>query len=144
VRQVFFLIIAAMFIAFSLSWASAETGETSYTLPETVIFPIYSHLDEKPEITALIPFEKDCESIESIYQEVRGHKVIFSIRLRQNKNQFCTEDGIIKENVNLNIDRFQTDSTNRVDVYFREDEENLKYFGSIEIKGNRGSLVGKK
>lgn len=133
-RQVFFLVIAAMFIAFSLSWASAEGVETYYTLPENVLLPVYSSLKEKPEISVSVPLDRSCERIESVDQEIRGHKVIFSVRVQQSKNQYCLEEGRVTESLNLIIDRFHTDSSRRVDIYFREDEENLKYFGSIEMK----------
>jgi hypothetical protein len=133
-RQVFFLLVAAMFIAFSLSWASAEQAETYYMLPENVILPVEINLKEKPEVSVSVPLDASCESIESIHQEIRGHKIIFAIRIQQLKNQFCFQDSHHLENVNLVIDRFSMDSSKKVDVYFREDEESLKYFGTIEMK----------
>lgn len=134
-RQVFFLIVAAMFIAFSLSWASAGTGDGYFVLPENVLLPIYASVRERPEISISVPLNKSCELIEGVQQELRGHKLIFSVRAQQSKNHLCIQDESRSfENMNLKIERFKTDSSGRIDIYFREDEESLKYFGSIEMK----------
>lgn len=133
-RQVLFLLASAMFIAFSLSWASPSSVENYYTLPDHVLLPSSSSFDEKPEISASLTLDDSCESIESIDQEIRGHKVIFSIRLQYASNHLCLEQSRSNVTVNLLIDRFKVDASQRVDIYFREDDENLKYFGSIEFK----------
>jgi len=143
VRQILFLLASAMFVAFSLSWASPSEDENYYTLPDHVLLPSSSTFREKPEISASFNFDDTCESIEGIDQEIRGHKVIFSVRMQYASNQLCLQQNRSNINLNLLIDRFKVDSSHRVDIYFREDDENLKYFGSIEIKEKHRKLLTK-
>jgi len=136
VRQVFFLLAAAMFVAFSLSWAAPSSNlDTYYAIPDEVRLPqSFVALSEKPEVFAAITLRDSCESVESISQETRGHKVIFSIKLLHKNNDLCLQH--IRNNiaVKAKIEKIRLDSSRRIDIYFREDEENLKYFGAIEIK----------
>ena len=134
-RQVFFLLAAAMFVAFSLSWASpSQLAETHFAIPNHVSFPKRVSSLERAEVLASITLKDSCESIENVAQEIRGHKVIFSIRLNQPNNRICLQQERSHVPVDLTIDRVNTQGTQRIDIYFREDEETLKYFGSIEVK----------
>lgn len=134
-RQVFFLLASAMFVAFSLSWASPSSSvESYYAVPDHVLFPSSFSFKEKPEISASITLKDSCESIESLQQEPRGHKVIFSIRLQHKNNDLCLQQTRSNVTVSAAIENFKVDSSRRIDIYFREDDENLKYFGAIEMK----------
>lgn len=140
-RQVFFFVAIAMFVAFSLSWASPGATERYNTLPDHVLLPAQPSYLERPEISVVVGLKDTCESIESIDQEVRGHKVIFTIRMQNRSDQICLQESQTNVTVNLAIERFRVDSSQRVDIYFREDEEILKYFGSIEFKGNKEKMI---
>lgn len=142
-RQFLFLLASAMLVAFSLSWASPHAVENYYSLPDHVLLPSSSTFREKPEILASLTLNDSCESIEGVDQETRGHKVIFSIRLQYASNNLCLQDSRTNVDLSLLIDRFKVDSTQRIDIYFREDNENLKYFGSIEFSEKLNKLVSR-
>lgn len=134
-RQVFFLLAAAMFVAFSLSWASPhQLIESHFAVPNYVSFPKQVAAFDRAAIMASVTLKDSCESIEKVTQEARGHKVIFSIRLNQPNNRICLQEARTHVPVDLAIEEMNLNSSRKIDIYFREDEENLRYFGSIELK----------
>lgn len=134
-RQVFFLLASAMFVAFSLSWAAPSSSkEGYYAVPDQVLFPSSLSFKDKAEVFASVTLKDTCESIEGIQQETRGHKVIFSIRLQHKSNDLCLQQVRSSVSVTAAIENFKIDSSRRIDIYFREDDENLRYFGAIEMK----------
>lgn len=140
-RQVFFLLVAAMFVAFSLSWASPNAmNDSHFAVPNHVSFPKKIAAHHRAEILASITLKDSCESIENVGQEIRGHKVIFSIRLNHPNDRICLQQVRTHVPVDLIIENVGANHDDRIDIYFREDEENLKFFGSIELKKDLVSL----
>lgn len=133
-RQVFFLLVSAMIAAFSLSWASPSLGESDFLVPDQVILPITHAIPNKLEVSSLVSLKDTCEKIESISQELRGSKIILGIRVSHLSDRVCVQQVQPNIAVNFIIENIPMNSAKQADVYFREDEENLKYFGSVEIK----------
>jgi hypothetical protein len=65
---------------------------------------------------------------------VRGSKVILGIKVMHLSDRVCLQQVQSDISVNFLLENVRMNSTRQVDVYFREDEENLKYFGSVELK----------
>ncbi len=133
-RQVFFLLVSAMIAAFSLSWASPGLGDHDFLVPDEVILPLTHSIKHKLEISSLVSLKDSCEKIESLSQEIRGSKIILSIKVLHVSDRVCVQHVQSDIAVNFLLDNLMSNPSKQVDVYFREDEENLKYFGSIEIK----------
>jgi hypothetical protein len=133
-RQVFFLLVSAMIAAFSLSWASPGLGEHDFLVPDQVILPLVHSTLSKLEISSVVSLKDSCEKIESLTQEVRGSKVILGIKVMHLSDRVCLQQVQSDISVNFLLENVRMNSTRQVDVYFREDEENLKYFGSVELK----------
>jgi hypothetical protein len=133
-RQVFFLLVSAMIAAFSLSWASPGTGEHDFLVPDQVILPLVHSTKNKLEISSLVSLKDSCEKIESLTQEVRGSKVILGIKTMHLSDRVCLQQIQSDISVNFLLENVRMNSSKQMDVYFREDEENLKYFGSVELK----------
>jgi len=133
-RQVFFLLVSAMIAAFSLSWASPGVGDNDFIVPDQVILPLTHHVQNKLEISSLISLRDSCERIDGISQEIRGSKVILAIKVMHLSDSVCLQQIQSDITVNFLLENIQLNSSKQVDVYFREDEESLKYFGSVEIR----------
>jgi hypothetical protein len=133
-RQMFLLLVSAMVIAFSLSWASSGSTDNEFIVPDEVILPIQQSAREQLEISTSIALNDFCEKIESLHQEVRGAKIILSIKISHTSGQVCLQQ--IRSNIAVNfvLENLQMNSSRQVDVYFREGEESLKYFGSIALR----------
>ncbi len=139
-QQVFFLIISAMFVAFSLSWASSGGGSerfSAYLVPEEIQFPLLATESENV-LFAKIKLRGSCESVDSIVQERRGSKIIFSIRMRNDSDQVCLLQPIKDVSIKLKIQTQHIPESLYFGIYFRQDEENLKYFGAVS--GRKESL----
>lgn len=134
-RQVFFLLASAMFVAFSLSWASPSNSiESYYAVPDQVLLPNVMTQKQSPEVSATITLKDTCESIDRVDQEQRGNKVIFSIRLQHRNDDLCLRKSRSNVAVSAALREIKPDHSRRIDIYFREDDENLRYFGAIEMK----------
>jgi hypothetical protein len=133
-RQIFFLLVSAMFAAFSLSWASPGSGDKDYILPDQVILPMGSSIKKQFDVSAIVSLKDSCERIESAGQEVRGNKILFSIKVSHVSDSVCVQQIQPDISVNFPIEKPLLRDGQRIDIYFRQDEENLKYFGSIEVK----------
>jgi hypothetical protein len=134
VRQVFFLLISAMFIAFSLSWASPSRTETYRVLPDQVLLPSQVRLTESLELVASVTLNDSCEDIAGVEQEYDGNKVIVSIHVEGQIDHLCRRNSRSDVSVNILIPSGQVGLSQKIDVFFKEDKANLKYFGTIELK----------
>lgn len=135
-RQVFFLLISAMFAAFSLSWASSKDSggrAVGYLVPGEIQFPLLNAEDENI-LFAKIPLRDSCQSLGSIQQERRGQKIIFSIRAKVSPGQVCSMNSKKEISLKLRIEPDRLSDSLYLGVYFREDDEKLKYFGAVSAR----------
>lgn len=132
-RQVFFLLVSAMIAAFSLSWASPGRGDHDFLVPDQVILPMNHSVSNKLEISSLVSLRDSCERIEGLMQEVRGSKIILAVKAFHVSDSVCLQQVSPDISVNFILENLQMNPSKQVDVYFREDEENLKYVGSVSL-----------
>ncbi len=133
-RQVFFLLVAAMVVAFSLSWASTGPSEHEFVVPDEVILPVDHPVREQLEISTFVSLVDSCERIESLNQEVKGTRIILSVHVSRMNDRLCLQQVRSDIPVNFILDNISMNSSKQVDVYFRESEDGLKYFGTIALK----------
>ena len=127
-RQIFILLVAAMMVAFTLSWASPRPQQT-YLLPDEISVPTPVELWDHPEIHVRVGVSQNCAKIEEILQEVRDHRIIFGIRAKELSEQSCE---ISHQQLNLKVSEFTP--AKHLDIYFRVDEDSLKYYGTIDLE----------
>ncbi len=134
-RQVLFMLGAAMMIAFSLSWASSGADtELYYSLPDNILLPEKLSLHEQPEILATFTLKNSCEVIENVDQEQSNDQIIFSVHTRYVNNHLCLEETRYDVSLNLKIDKYNHESSRHLDVFFREDDKTIRYFGAIDAQ----------
>ncbi len=132
-RQVFFLLASAMFVAFSLSWASpGKPVETIYAVPDLVLLPILPTLNKGSEISVTFALKDSCESIEQVDRELRDQNLIFSARLAHRENDICTRNARQTVSIKVPIDKSLVVNPRGLNIYFREDDESLRFFGAIK------------
>jgi hypothetical protein len=133
-RQVFFLLVSAMVVAFSLSWASPGSREFQFIVPDEVILPLDHSIQQQLEISTFVSLMDSCEKIESLHHEIRESRIILTVRISRLNDRLCLQQVRSNIPVNFVLDSVSMNSSKQVDVYFRESEEGLKYFGSIALK----------
>jgi hypothetical protein len=123
-----------MVVAFSLSWASPGPREFQFIVPDEVILPLDHSVQEQLEISTFVSLMDSCEKIESLFHEVKENRIILTVRVSRLNDRLCMQQVRSDIPVNFILDNVSMNSSKQVDVYFRESEEGLKYFGSIALK----------
>jgi len=134
VKQVFFMTLSAMFIAFSLSWATpSHLGEKTLVVPDSIMIVSSSFETHEPEMYANLALIEACENIGHIEKEFRDHKLIFSLRLTEENGALCSSQKRTKISLRIPLDELITNRTQTFEVYFRIDDEGLRYYGFFNV-----------